>query len=219
MATVNGITAERALAIEDASVVSGTIDVSTGHLILTTGAGTVIDAGVARPDAAIAAAVLVETNNRIADVNQEVVDRNAAISVETADRVAAIDTLVDDTGTISSLTGFTLASGWNTASVRYRVIKIGSLEIVELYINVNRSGAPISNTSSGNLGNVSIFSASPSAIHPSASSVAIGGPGSGAGRLVGVTVTSAGVIALGAIGGTSDFATSENLTAIGVYFK
>lgn len=69
MATVVGITADRAEEIEDASVVSGAINEGNGHLILTTGGGTQIDAGVARPDAAIAAAVLVETNNRIADVN------------------------------------------------------------------------------------------------------------------------------------------------------
>lgn len=45
MATVNGITAEKAQEIEDASVVSGTIDVN-GHLILQTAGGTTIDAGL-----------------------------------------------------------------------------------------------------------------------------------------------------------------------------
>lgn len=45
MATVNGITAEKAQEIEDASVVSGTIDVN-GHLILSTSGGTTIDAGL-----------------------------------------------------------------------------------------------------------------------------------------------------------------------------
>lgn len=54
MATVTSITAAKAEEIEDASVVTGTIDSGTGHLLLTTGGGTVIDAGVARPDAAIA---------------------------------------------------------------------------------------------------------------------------------------------------------------------
>lgn len=53
MATVTGLTKERMLEIEAASVVSGTIDAS-GHLILTTHDGTQIDAGyalVAVPDA------------------------------------------------------------------------------------------------------------------------------------------------------------------------
>lgn len=45
MATVNSITAEKAQEIEDASVVSGTIDVN-GHLILQTAGGTTIDAGM-----------------------------------------------------------------------------------------------------------------------------------------------------------------------------
>ncbi len=45
MATVTGLTAARMLAIEDASIVDGEIDVS-GHLILTTHGGTDIDAGV-----------------------------------------------------------------------------------------------------------------------------------------------------------------------------
>jgi len=69
MATVTGITVVRAQEIEDASVVSGAINTGNGHLILHTAGGTDIDAGVARPDAAIAAAVLVETNNRIAADN------------------------------------------------------------------------------------------------------------------------------------------------------
>lgn len=53
MATVTGLTADRMLAIEDASVVSGEIDVA-GHLILTTYGGAEIDAGyslVSVPDA------------------------------------------------------------------------------------------------------------------------------------------------------------------------
>lgn len=47
MATVNGITAEKAQQIEDASVVSGEVNPGNGHLILTTAGGTDIDAGVA----------------------------------------------------------------------------------------------------------------------------------------------------------------------------
>lgn len=46
MATVTGLTKERMLVIEAASVVSGTIDTS-GHLILTKHDGTTIDAGYA----------------------------------------------------------------------------------------------------------------------------------------------------------------------------
>lgn len=46
MATVDGITAAKAQEIEDASVVSGAINGSTGHLILTTAGGTEIDAGL-----------------------------------------------------------------------------------------------------------------------------------------------------------------------------
>jgi hypothetical protein len=45
MATVTGITAARAIAIEAASVVAGEVDNGTGHLILTTFGGTDIDAG------------------------------------------------------------------------------------------------------------------------------------------------------------------------------
>lgn len=45
MATVTGLTAERMLAIEDASIVAGEVDNGTGHLILTTHGGTDIDAG------------------------------------------------------------------------------------------------------------------------------------------------------------------------------
>lgn len=84
MVAVTGITAERAQEIEDGSVVAGNIDTTTGHLLLTQGDGTVIDAGVARPDAAIAAAVLVETNNRVADVNAEEAARIAADATLTA---------------------------------------------------------------------------------------------------------------------------------------
>lgn len=45
MTTVDGLTKDRMLAIEGASVVSGAVDSGTGHLILTTHDGTVIDAG------------------------------------------------------------------------------------------------------------------------------------------------------------------------------
>lgn len=45
MVTVTGMTATRMLAIEAASVVSGEVDNVTGHLLLTTHDGTVIDAG------------------------------------------------------------------------------------------------------------------------------------------------------------------------------
>ena len=47
MATVTGLTAERMLEIEAASVVDGEIDIN-GHLILTKHDGTLIDAGVAK---------------------------------------------------------------------------------------------------------------------------------------------------------------------------
>lgn len=46
MATVDGITAAKAQEIEEASVVSGEINISNGHLILTTVGGTDIDAGL-----------------------------------------------------------------------------------------------------------------------------------------------------------------------------
>lgn len=46
MATVTGITAERAQEIEDASVASGFVDSGSGHLILVTNDGTQIDAGL-----------------------------------------------------------------------------------------------------------------------------------------------------------------------------
>jgi hypothetical protein len=45
MSTVDGLTKDRMLAIEAASVVSGEVDNGTGHLILTTHGGTEIDAG------------------------------------------------------------------------------------------------------------------------------------------------------------------------------
>lgn len=45
MATVTGLTKDRMLAIEAASVVNGAVDPGTGHLILTTHDGTTIDAG------------------------------------------------------------------------------------------------------------------------------------------------------------------------------
>lgn len=54
MATVNGITVERAQAIEDASVVDGSINGLNGHLILTTAGGTTIDAGLVRDDTGLA---------------------------------------------------------------------------------------------------------------------------------------------------------------------
>lgn len=50
MATIEGLTKDRMLAIEAASVTDGEIDPITGHLILTTHGGTEIDAGKARPD-------------------------------------------------------------------------------------------------------------------------------------------------------------------------
>lgn len=50
MATVTGITVERAEEIEAASVVSGSIDEITGHLMLTKAGGAVIDAGLVIAD-------------------------------------------------------------------------------------------------------------------------------------------------------------------------
>lgn len=55
MATVDGITAAEAQRIEDASVVSGVINILTGHLILTTAGGIDIDAGQVTDPAALAA--------------------------------------------------------------------------------------------------------------------------------------------------------------------
>jgi len=112
MATVTSITAVKAQEIEDASVVSGAIDPGNGHLILTTSGGTDIDAGVARPDAAIAAAVLTETNNRISDVNSE----------ESA-RIAADAAHVTALHTDSGWTSLSFASGW-TGTLFWR--KIGN---------------------------------------------------------------------------------------------
>lgn len=45
MATVTGLTAERMLAIEAASIVAGEVDNGTGHLMLETQGGSIIDAG------------------------------------------------------------------------------------------------------------------------------------------------------------------------------
>lgn len=215
MATVTSITAAKAEEIEDASVVTGTIDSGTGHLLLTTGGGTVIDAGVARPDAAIAAAVLVETNNRIADVDAEQSARVAADSALST----AIDNLVNDTGTISGLTGFTLAAGWATASARYRVITIGSLDIVDLFFSVQRNGADITTNASGNISNVDIFSACPTAIRPTVSSVGGMGPGAATGRIVAISVADSGVISLSALGGTNDLVDNEVVACHMVYFR
>lgn len=53
MATVDGITVAKAQEIEDASVVSGTVNAGNGHLILSTAGGTQIDAGVVRDSSAL----------------------------------------------------------------------------------------------------------------------------------------------------------------------
>jgi hypothetical protein len=47
MATVNGLTAERTIEIEDAIIVTGTID-GSGHLIFTRNDATTFDAGQAK---------------------------------------------------------------------------------------------------------------------------------------------------------------------------
>jgi hypothetical protein len=211
MASVTSYTAAKSQAIADASVVSGHIDITTGHLILTTGGGTVIDAGVARPDAIIAAAVLVETNARITAVAAEASARNTAIA-------SAVDVLVDDTGYISGLTGFTVATGWDTASARYRIIKIGTLEIVDLGFSVQRNGASIANSASSNIANVTIFSAIPAVILPSAQ-VGIAGPGSASGRMVSCVIRLDSTIALAALGGTADLVDNEVVSCHVVYFR
>ena len=110
MATVTGLTKDRMLAIEAASIVNGAIDLS-GHLILTTHGGTTIDAGI------------VETNRLFQVADTPTMDLslvgNGSIATPwqlTAD--AKISLTVTDTPTVDlSLTGSgTNASPWNLSA-------------------------------------------------------------------------------------------------------
>ena len=110
MATVTGLTKDRMLAIEAASIVNGAIDLS-GHLILTTHGGTTIDAGI------------VETNRLFQVADTPTMDLslvgNGSIATPwqlTAD--AKISLTVTDTPTVDlSLTGAgTNANPWNLSA-------------------------------------------------------------------------------------------------------
>jgi hypothetical protein len=106
MATVTGLTAERMLAIEDASVVAGEVDNGTGHLILTTHGGTDIDAGYVMGNAVDAT----ETLKGIAELatNAEVAAGTDASRIVTPAGLASVlglfqphDTALDDISDLS----------------------------------------------------------------------------------------------------------------------
>jgi hypothetical protein len=117
-----------------------------------------------------------------------------------------------DSGWIVSLTGWTLAAGWNAASVRFRYTDIGPLTLAEVFFQVTRSGAAINNPTSGNIGNVVIFSAVPTAIRPIGATIGGQGPGDGTGRPVNVSLSAAGVVELCGLGGSSDLANNETIS-------
>lgn len=96
MATVVGITAARADEIEDASIVSGAIDSGSGHLLLTTHGGTIIDAGlVTQSDIDLAEVPLTGT---LAEFNTALSDGNFA-------SLAGTETLTNKTLTSPIITG------------------------------------------------------------------------------------------------------------------
>lgn len=92
MATVDGLTKARMLAIEGASVVSGSVDMGTGHLMLTTHDGTIIDAGyvwgtIGYADQATAGIV------EFADASEVATGTNTTRVLAPADLKGAVDTL------------------------------------------------------------------------------------------------------------------------------
>lgn len=94
MATVDGLTKARMLAIEDASVVSGEMDVN-GHLILTTYGGTDIDAGymlASVPAASETVSGIVE----LATSAEATAGTDTVRAVTPAGLAAAVGTLVPD---------------------------------------------------------------------------------------------------------------------------
>lgn len=91
---VDGISIAKATAIENASVISGTIN-GTGHLILTTKGGTQIDAGLVVPNAPISATIAAY---------------NAALTDQDFATIAGVETLVGKTLTSPTINGATVTA-------------------------------------------------------------------------------------------------------------
>lgn len=121
-----------------------------------------------------------------------------------------------DTGFVTSTTGFTAASGFTLSSVRYRRIDWGTYSVIELHVALSRSGADIANNATGNIANVQLLSAMPSAVWPLFITGAAG-PGFSTGRIVSVAVQADGTVDLQALGGTSDLGTGEVVSFHAVY--
>lgn len=113
---------------------------------------------------------------------------------------------------ITSTTGFTLAANWTALAVAYRVIG----PLVFLRIAVDRATSAITVAAgSGNIGDVDVLSAIPSAIIPSVSVAAMPGI---AGRVCSFFMTSAGVVKLSACAGDgTNIGVGDGLSMMFVY--
>lgn len=105
----------------------------------------------------------------------------------------SVDDLINSGSWVTATTGFTAASNWTLGSVRYRIL-LGLL--VDLFVTATRATSAITVAAGdGDIANVDVYSAVPSAIVPAQQ--AYGQPGQG--RLYGAVVTTGGVIRLTAV--------------------
>ena len=113
---------------------------------------------------------------------------------------------------ITSTTGFTLASNWTNLAVAYRTIG----PMVYLRIAVDRATPAITVAAgSGNLADVDVLSAIPSALIPTVSIPAMPGL---AGRVCSFFMTSAGVVKLSACAGDgTNIGIGDGLSMMFVY--
>lgn len=113
---------------------------------------------------------------------------------------------------ITSTTGFTLASNWTALAVAYRVIG----PLVFLRIAADRATSAITVAAgNGNIADVAVLSAIPSAIIPTVTVAAMPGH---AGRVCSFLLTSAGAISLSACAGDgTNVLVGDGISAMFVY--
>lgn len=103
---------------------------------------------------------------------------------------------------VTATTGFTAASNWTLNTVRYR--KIGPL--VELYLTITRTTSAITVNASGNISNVAMLSAVPTAIRPTGT---VTGYTGSTGRLACAALDSTGAMELSAFAPGADWGSTE----------
>lgn len=133
---------------------------------------------------------------------------------ESADILAALGVAGSGWTSKSTTSGIVAGGGWSVDS--YASWRNGPF--LQFLMAVTRTGSPIANTTSGNIANQLVATLPSSERGSLNAALSIAGSGAGGRVTSGFFNPSGGDVSIGAIGGTSNFATSEQVTLGGFFF-